>query len=94
MPRSEGTRVFNSGVLNYRDDAAFNTVSAGLTSLEQFSALWSGFMNITTAGNYVFTTESDDGSAWWIDLNRNGIFEGPTEFVLNTQNQDQGTMRA
>ena len=87
---SEGTTVFNSGVLNYRDDAAFNTVSAGLTSLEQFSALWSGFMNITTAGNYVFTTESDDGSAWWIDLNRNGIFEGPTEFVLNTQNQDQG----
>ena len=89
----EAENVLTSGPLNYRDAAAWNTVSGGAftdpADPNQFAALWTGFMNVATAGNHILTTESDDGSVWWVDLNQNGVFEA-SEFILNS-NFDQGT---
>ncbi|MEX2140181.1 MAG: PEP-CTERM sorting domain-containing protein [Pirellulales bacterium] len=77
-----------SGPLNLVDDAAFTAASVGLSDLETFSGLWRGFMNITAAGTHQFRTGSDDGSVFWIDLNRDGTF-GAGELVVN-HNRDQG----
>ena len=85
---SEGSGTLTTGTLNYNGDAAFNAVVTGLTNLETFSGLWTGFMNITAAGNHVFQTQSDDGSVFWIDVNRNGVFDG-NELVVNN-NGDHG----
>ncbi|MEX2138446.1 MAG: PEP-CTERM sorting domain-containing protein [Pirellulales bacterium] len=81
-----------NGPLNYRGDAGMTPVTrpgtGGLTDLEQYSGLWTGFMNITTPGEYGFAVGSDDGSVLWIDLNRDGTF-GAGELIAD-RNRDTG----
>ena len=43
-------------------------------SVDSSAAVWTGFLQITTAGYYKFTTRSDDGSMMWLDLSGNGAF--------------------
>ena len=39
----------------------------GLSVSENFAALWTGYINITTGGSYFFTLSSDDGSQLYIN---------------------------
>ena len=43
------------------------TAPGGTVGLDNFQVRLSGFINITHADNYTFTTTSDDGSVLFID---------------------------
>lgn len=51
----------------YPQDDDFVNDIAGFDSTDNFVMRWSGFITLTTAGEYMFQTESDDGSVLFID---------------------------
>ena len=42
---------------------------------DQIGGLWTGFIHVDEAGDYAFTTRSDDGSRVWVDVNGDGQFD-------------------
>jgi predicted esterase len=58
-----------------------------------FAYLWSGYINIPVTGNYVFQTNSDDGSRVWLGaLNQTAFpynYSGGSTLIVNA-NQPQG----
>ncbi|HEY3324607.1 MAG TPA: LamG-like jellyroll fold domain-containing protein [Planctomycetota bacterium] len=51
-----------------------------------FAILWEGWFDVLAAGGhglYTFGTSSDDGSAVYMDLNRNGSFADSGEYIVN-----------
>ncbi|NQU23754.1 MAG: hypothetical protein HQ567_20925, partial [Candidatus Nealsonbacteria bacterium] len=52
---------------------AINTESSG----DNYAEMWYGNFNATVSGTYSFKTDADDFDILWMDLNRNGDFEGP-----------------
>ncbi|MEX2140550.1 MAG: PA14 domain-containing protein [Pirellulales bacterium] len=84
----EGDRQW-TGNIDLQDEAAILGASMGaLTAGTQYSVMWTGLMNVTENGNHFFQTRSDDGSVFWVDLNRDGTF-GAGELIVNS-NFDQG----
>jgi autotransporter-associated beta strand protein len=75
--------------LTFNDDASLNNRSGGVTGTDNICALWLGQLNVGVngspliAGDISFGTRSDDGSALYIDLNNNGIFDSPGEMIVN-----------
>jgi len=55
-------------------DFNFGNWSA-LTHDDSFSVLFEGVMVVGAEDDYTFGTASDDGSTFWIDLDRNGLYE-------------------
>lgn len=72
------------GGLNFQS-ADLTSRSGGLT--QNFRASWSGFFRVTTPGTYTFGTASDDGSALFIDLNKDGTYSASDEIVNNNAYQ-------
>ncbi|MEM7394317.1 MAG: LamG-like jellyroll fold domain-containing protein, partial [Verrucomicrobiota bacterium] len=55
-----------------------------ITDVDSFSLLWEAvFIPDAGAGIYTFGLDSDDRSVLYIDLNRDGDFDDPGEFVLD-----------
>lgn len=48
---------------------------------DNFAFLWQGFINITTPGNYIFETVSDDGSKLYF----NGQFNSSSKLTVNNE---------
>lgn len=53
---------------NWGKWSPFSTVF--VTNSDYFSARWTGYLTVTTAGNYLFYTEADDGIRVWVDGNK------------------------
>ena len=62
----------------------FNEQSRQKVRYDLFSALWQGEVLINVSGEYSFGTSSDDGSAIFIDQNRDGAFELSERVVDNS----------
>ena len=61
--------------LDFQNDADFTSAGIGVGN-NNYLALISGSFNAKTAGNYNWEIPgNDDRGAFWIDLDRNGIFE-------------------
>jgi len=61
---------------------------------DNFSILWEGWFDVLAAGGhgtYTFGTSSDDGSVIYMDLNRNGSFADPGEYIVNNNNYQGDT---
>jgi fibronectin-binding autotransporter adhesin len=61
------------------DGNAMNARSGGLVGTDGIGAAWTGIMNVgpglpIVAGDVSFATNSDDGTSFWIDLDRNNVF--------------------
>ncbi len=67
-PRNEGLRITN--------DAEFQTANPYLTRTDNFQNLFTGHFNAKTAGVYEFGLAGrDDRGTFWLDLDRDGVFE-------------------
>ncbi|MCE4553518.1 PA14 domain-containing protein [Pelomonas sp. P8] len=44
-----------------------NSPAPGVVNVDNFSVRWTGYLNVTTAGNYSFRINQDDGMAVYID---------------------------
>ena len=79
-----------TGIMNTRAGGAL-----GGSPYDSFGALVMGTMTVgganMPAGTYTFGLMTDDGSCFWIDLNRNGIFE-TSELVVNHPNANTGAV--
>jgi hypothetical protein len=62
----------------------FDTLGVVLPN-DDHSARFTGKINITTAGDYQFSTTSDDGSVMWLDRNNDGDFFDFGEEVVNNR---------
>lgn len=81
-----GTATWTDPSLNYPDYAALSAIIPGsLTAEENYSLSWEGVMIIgpDDLGAWTLGTRSDDGSAWYVDLNRDGDFADPGELIVS-----------
>jgi len=63
---------------------------------DNFSILWEGWFDVLAAGghgDYTFGTSSDDGSVVYMDLNGNGSFADPGEYIVNNNYSQANTVR-
>ncbi len=63
----------------------FPAIYPGLTNNETFSILWEGWFDVSKdgPGDYTFGTNSNDGSAIFLDLNHDGDFGDPGELIVD-----------
>ena len=67
-PRNEGLRILS--------DAEFRVSNPNLTRTDNFQNLFTGHFNAKTAGTYEFgMAGEDDRGTFWVDLDRDGVFE-------------------
>jgi len=86
-----GTRLDDS--VEFLADGWGARAAVGLTAgsdenWEAFSVQWDGYLEVDQAGRR-FATVSDDASRFWIDLDRDGVFEA-SELTDNTWGGTQG----
>ncbi|MCA9138826.1 MAG: proprotein convertase P-domain-containing protein, partial [Planctomycetales bacterium] len=89
-----------TGELYYPDGATMNARAGGRIGVEYFGGAWVGQIHIgyagsgapLVAGDISFGTRSDDGSALWIDLDDDGLFE-TNERIVNNNFQQGATSR-
>jgi hypothetical protein len=85
------TATSTSDVIHYTSDGAFHALSPGLHT-DKFIAEWYGIFEVVSAGLYMFSTSSDDGSHLWIDgtlvVSNEGLH--PVETVSNTVRLEAG----
>ncbi|MEM7390726.1 MAG: DUF2341 domain-containing protein [Verrucomicrobiota bacterium] len=76
---------YTNAVFDYNDFAGFQPDYPSLTDGNNFSLLWesSFYVDAGSTGAYTFGTASDDGSVWYIDLNRDGDFADAGELVVD-----------
>jgi autotransporter-associated beta strand protein len=87
------SRVLDVG-LSFLTDALINSRSGGLGQ-DRVAGLWLGHVHIGAvgsgapleAGPVTFGTRSDDGSAVWLDLDQNEVFDAPGELLVNNKGQ-------
>jgi len=64
--------------LNFDNDADF-TATGAIGQNDNYMNLFTGYLNVTTAGMYTFRNAGDDDRGGiWLDLDRNGNFESST----------------
>ncbi|MFP6906759.1 MAG: lamin tail domain-containing protein, partial [Verrucomicrobiota bacterium] len=83
-----GTGLFTGEALNYPNWSAIQNILPGtLTQDTQYSVSWEGVMIIgpDDLGTWTLGTRSDDGSVWFIDLNLDGDYIDPGEFVVDNR---------
>jgi len=71
------------------------TALPGSPGPNNFSILWEGWFDVLAAGghgDYTFGTSSDDGSVVYMDLNGNGSFADPGEYIVTGLHQS-GALR-
>ena len=70
---------FNTAQLVARSEASGTGIAATTTAMNangnKFGAVWSGNINVTAAGWVSFGSNTDDGSAIYVDVDQDGIFE-------------------
>jgi len=87
-----GNLAFNG---DHWQNAPGNFGAKGLNGWDNIGGLWYGKMNIGGSSplpansDITLATGSDDGSVFWVDANRNGVYEA-SELVVNN-NYYQGT---
>ncbi|MBM4033770.1 MAG: PEP-CTERM sorting domain-containing protein, partial [Planctomycetes bacterium] len=74
-----GTPVL-TGALSFANDAAFSATGAVHTAyVDNYSNLFTGYLNVTTPGTYTLRIGGDDDrSMIWLDLNQDGVFQSAT----------------
>jgi autotransporter-associated beta strand protein len=87
--------VISSGQFSFTSDTAFtNLFNTGiglpgaLPGLSQYTVIGIGTYTPSVTGTHGFiSVDNDDAAAVWVDVNRNGIFDGPSErLVYDTTN--------
>jgi hypothetical protein len=84
--RTDATLAFTTASWGAR--AAVGVTGGSDADWESFSVQWDGWLQVTQAGQRVFTA-SDDGSRLWIDVDGDGVF-APTELLDNGWGRSQG----
>ena len=77
VPFTDGA-AFGYRGLYPQSDAEF-VYSGAVGQVDNYTNIWTGYLNVTTTGNHTFRIGGDDDrSGIWVDLNQNGIFETVT----------------
>lgn len=73
----------------------FPAIYPGLTDDETFSVLWEGWFDVSKEGPgaYTFGTRSNDGSVIYLDLNADGDFADPGEWIVDSNSLHVATNR-
>jgi len=75
-----GSKIFTVGPngdgLDYNNDAEWRAALPAINRNDDFQNLFLGYFTATVAGNYSFRTQgTDDRTTFWVDLDRDGVFE-------------------